>query len=97
LENQIREWKESWRDEHLQWICGFANSQGGVLEIGRNDKGEVIDLIDAARLLEILPNKIRNATGVLADVDIRNENGKQYIAITVKPYPAPVTCRTYWC
>ena len=37
-ENQNIEWKRSWRDEYLKWICGFANAQGGVLEIGRNDQ-----------------------------------------------------------
>lgn len=30
-EHQVLEWKESWRDEHLKWICGFANAQGGML------------------------------------------------------------------
>lgn len=29
LENQNTEWKQSWRDEYLKWICGFANAQGG--------------------------------------------------------------------
>ena len=36
-ESQQVEWKESWRDEYLKWICGFANAEGGVLVIGRND------------------------------------------------------------
>ena len=30
-ETQNVEWKRSWRDEYLAWICGFANAQGGVL------------------------------------------------------------------
>ena len=34
IENQHIEWKESWRDEYLKWVCAFANAQGGVLEIG---------------------------------------------------------------
>jgi len=72
-------------------ICGFANAQGGMLEIGRNDKGATIGLTDAAKLMEVLPNKIRNATGVLADVDIHDDGDKQYIVITVKSYPSPVT------
>lgn len=38
-EGQRTEWKESWRDELLRWVCGFANAEGGVLVIGRNDKG----------------------------------------------------------
>ena len=28
-ESQNIEWKESWRDEYLKWVCGFANAQGG--------------------------------------------------------------------
>ena len=46
-ESQNVEWKSSWRDEHLKWICGFANAQGGILEIGRNDCGEVVGVSDA--------------------------------------------------
>ena len=40
-ENQNVEFKESWRDEYVKWLCGFANAQGGKLYIGINDKGEV--------------------------------------------------------
>lgn len=32
-ETQNIEWKQSWRDEHLQWICAFANTEGGTLKI----------------------------------------------------------------
>ena len=35
-ENQNIEWKESWRDEYLKWICGFANATGGKIYIGMN-------------------------------------------------------------
>lgn len=42
LENQSIEWKESWRDEYLKWICGFANAQGGVLEIGSKPHNPLI-------------------------------------------------------
>ncbi|MDR1993228.1 MAG: ATP-binding protein [Nitrososphaerota archaeon] len=51
------EWKESWRDKYLQWICGFANAQNGRLEIGRNNKGIVVGLTDTKRYLEKLPIK----------------------------------------
>ncbi|MFM7863653.1 MAG: helix-turn-helix domain-containing protein, partial [Planctomycetaceae bacterium] len=35
-ESQHTEWKTSWRDDLLRWICGFANADGGTLIIGRN-------------------------------------------------------------
>ena len=41
-EHQQVEWKESWRDEYLKWLCGFANADGGVLVIGRDDQGKPI-------------------------------------------------------
>ena len=28
-ESQSIEYKQSWRDEYLKWICGFANAIGG--------------------------------------------------------------------
>ncbi len=52
METQNIEYKESWRDDYLKWICGFANAQGGTLCIGKNDKGEVVGVEDAKRLLE---------------------------------------------
>ena len=42
-ESQNIEHKESWRDECLKWICGFANAQGGSIFIGGNDKKEVVE------------------------------------------------------
>ena len=44
-ESQNIEWKESWRDEYLKWICGFANAQGGKIYIGTNDDGTVIGIL----------------------------------------------------
>lgn len=34
-EHQHIEWKQSWRDDALRGICGFANAEGGVMVIGR--------------------------------------------------------------
>ena len=40
-ESQNIEHKESWRDEYLKWICGFANAQGGRVYIGVDDDRQV--------------------------------------------------------
>ena len=43
-EAQNIEWKSSWRDEYLAWICGFANAQGGVSAADRRVRvGGVIE------------------------------------------------------
>lgn len=90
-ENQTTEFKQSWRDEYLKWICGFANAAGGVVEIGRNDQGEAVGVDDAAKLLKDLPNKIRDMLGIVPAVDLVHENGKKLVRITVEPYPYPVS------
>jgi predicted HTH transcriptional regulator len=47
-ENQNIEWKESWHNDHFKWICGFANAQGGVLFIGKDDDGSVKHLANGS-------------------------------------------------
>jgi ATP-dependent DNA helicase RecG len=85
-ESQNIEWKESWRDEYLKWICGFANAKGGKIIIGKNDNGEIVGVAKAKRLMEEIPNKIQTQLGIICDVDLKEENGKDYIEIDVKPY-----------
>ena len=90
-ENQNVEWKRSWRDEYLKWICGFANAQGGVLEIGRNDRGEVVGVKNVLQLLEDVPNKIQALLGIVVEVNLKSEGGAEYLEIVVDPYPNPIS------
>ena len=90
-ESQLVEWKETWRDEYLKWICGFANAQGGVLEIGRNDRGEVIGVKDVLRLLEEIPNKALASLGIVVDVNLKIESEREYLQIVVEPYPNAIS------
>jgi len=89
-ESQNVEWKESWRDEYLKWICGFANAQGGRIYIGTNDNGTVIGVADNKKLLEDIPNKIQTTLGIVADVNLLSEGGKDYLEIVVNPSNFPV-------
>ena len=98
METQNIEYKESWRDEYLKWICGFANAQGGTLYIGMNDNGEVVGVDNAKRLLEEIPNKVSNILGLVVGVNILNENGKNYLSIEVPPCSVPISFRgQYYC
>jgi len=91
-EKQNVEWKSDWKDEYLAWICGFANAQGGVLMIGVDDSGKPVGLRGARKLLTDLPNKIRNALGVVVDVNLR-EGPPEYIEIDVPRYPVPISSK----
>ena len=76
-EQQNIEWKESWRDEYLKWICGFANAQGGKLYIGCDDSGKVVGVSDSKKLMEDIPNKIRDAMGIVVDVNRLTEGDRE--------------------
>jgi len=49
-ETQNVEYKSSWRDEFLRWICGFANAQGGTLFIGKDDNGNVVEQVKILKI-----------------------------------------------
>ncbi len=88
-EHQSIEWKESWRDEYLRWICGFANASGGTLVIGKTNDGISLGVKDSGKLLEGIPNKVRDILGILVDVNLRCEQGAELVEIVVEPYPYP--------
>ena len=90
-EHQQLEWKESWRDEHLKWVCAFANSEGGTLVIGRNDEGNAVGLPQARKLLEDLPNKVGDLLGVVVQVNLRTEGGHAVLELVTTAYPTPIS------
>ena len=90
-EHQHVEWKSTWRDEYLKWICGFANAEGGVLVIGKDDAGRVVGVANSKKLLEDIPNKIRDVLGIVADVHLAEEQGEELIEIRVSPYLSPIS------
>ena len=60
-ETQNIEFKTSWRDEYIKWLCGFANAEGGKLIIGKKDNAEVAGIKNAKKLMEDLlmtPDKL---------------------------------------
>lgn len=92
-EHQNIEWKESWHTDYFKWICGFANAQGGTLFIGIDDKGKTKNLDNAKKLLEDLPNQVRDLLGLMVDVNLHAEKGDDFLEIIVEPYPFPISLR----
>lgn len=90
LESQNIEYKSTWKDEYLKWVCGFANAQGGKIYIGKNDEGNVVGLKDVKKILEELPNKITSTLGIVVDINLLNESEKAYIEINIEAQPNPV-------
>lgn len=85
MESQSIEYKKTWRDEYLKWICAFANTEGGKLYIGIDDNGNVCGVDDPYKLSEDIPNKIRNTMGLICTVNLLNN----YLSTT------PIQIRIY--
>lgn len=92
-EQQNIEYKQSWHDDYLKWVCGFANAQGGVIFIGKDDNGNVVGVAESKKLMDDIPNKIRNAMGITVEVNLHEQGGNYFIEIITLPYYVPISLR----
>ena len=91
-ESQTVEYKQNWHNEYLKVVSAFANSSGGVLYIGLDDQGKSFGLKNVKKLLEDIPNTIRNKLGILPSVELDRKNRKDIIKISILPSSVPVSC-----
>lgn len=90
-EQQNIEFKQSWHDDYLKWVCGFANAQGGIIFIGKNDNGIVVGVDDYKKLMDEIPNKIKNSMGITGEVNLHEATGKYFIEIKTQSYSVPIS------
>ncbi|MBA4259801.1 MAG: transcriptional regulator [Chitinophaga sp.] len=92
-EQQNIEYKQSWHDDYLKWVCGFANAHGGVIFIGKDDGGKVVGIADYKKLMDEIPNKVKDLMGILVDANLHEEKGLYYLEIITQPYAVPISLR----
>lgn len=92
-EKQNIEYKLNWHEDYLKWICGFSNAQGGIIYIGKDDHGNVVGIDGYKRLMDDLPNIVRNAMGISVEVNLHVENEKYFIEIIVNPSSVAISLR----
>ena len=92
-ESQNVEYKRSWQDEYLKWVCGFANAKGGTIWIGIDDDKSVRGVLGSKKLMEDIPNKIKDTLGLVVDVALVKKQKKDVLKITVPISDFPVAYR----
>jgi len=92
MESETEEWKESWRKEYLASICAFANKNGGTMILGKTDKGKIVGVSNPKKMLEEIPNTVRNVLRFSPEVHAVTENGKTIIVVRVEPQKKAVDC-----
>lgn len=90
-ESQNIEFKSDWKDEHLKAISAFANCMGGKLFIGLNNRGKPVSLKNINKLLEDIPNIIRNKLGIIPTVELNKTDNDEFISIIIKPFSVPIS------
>jgi ATP-dependent DNA helicase RecG len=93
-EDSNTEFKREYTADIKKEVIAFANSGGGVIYVGRDDKGNPYPLSDIDETLTQITNSVRD--GILPDVTmfVGYETGKDGIVVTVregthKPYFLP--------
>lgn len=90
-ESQHIEFKLVWKDDFLKNVCAFANAEGGTLNIGINDKGEITGVDNSNKLVETLPNIINQKLGIVPAIYIENIEEKRVVKIIVSPSSVPIS------
>lgn len=90
-ESQHTELKRQWKDDWLKWISAFANAQGGVLMLGYDDDGTPVGLDNCAKLLEDIPNKVRDVLGMVIGLRLVQHGKLQTLHLDVPAYPYPIS------
>jgi len=90
-ESQNIEFKESWKDDHLKYLAGFANTDGGTLYIGINDKGIVKGIAKDKELLENIPQKAKSILGMYINIYLKQEGNNKFLEIIIPRYDMPIS------
>lgn len=91
LESHLVEFKREWKDEFLKEVCAFANSDGGTIFIGMDKNGNPIGVKNPEKLLEDLPNKIRDVLSMTVIVKLEEIESKKIIRLEVPSSRIPVS------
>ena len=53
----------------------------------------MVGVADYKKLMDDIPNKIKNAMGITAEVNLHEEKGKHFVEIITPPYSVPISLR----
>lgn len=90
-ENEYSELKSELTKEIKKEIVAFANTKGGTIYIGVNDKGEIIGLKNAEKNMESLSGMIREGIksdlSLYTNIEIKEIDNKQIIVLKIMSAP----------
>ena len=64
-----------------------------MIYIGKDDNGNIVGVDDYKRLMDDIPNKIKNSMGITVEVNLQHENENYFIEIVTHSYSVPISLR----
>lgn len=88
-ENEMVEFKSSFNDEVITSLVAFANTKGGTVYIGVNDKSEAKGINVGKETIQSWVNEIKNKTtpSIIPSSEIYMYNDRTVVALSVIEYP----------
>lgn len=82
-ESETVEFKESFSRDALESLSAFANTRGGVVLVGVNDKGAVLGTKTEQSVLKDMANQIDQGTGLQPSIKATKVDGENIVVIQV--------------
>lgn len=91
-EGETLEFKERWNEAALQTVAAFANTQGGILLVGVDNKGQVVGWRGGEKQLRAIADEI-TALRVQPSISEQDHGGHRVLVVEVAKAPIHVACR----
>ncbi len=95
-ESAALEFKSSFDRQVIETLSAFANSKGGTVLVGVNDRGKITGTQFGTETGQQWVNQVKSATAptIIPDVEAVTIDGKIIVKITIAEYPIkPVSCK----
>ena len=83
------EFKSSFNIEVIETLVAFANSKGGSVYIGINDKRKIVGITLNKETVQQLVNEVKSKTApiLIPDAEVSEFEGKQVLQLSIQEYP----------
>lgn len=90
-ETDVLEFKENLNESFYKNISAFANTKGGMIILGADNKGNIKGIDPSNKFLEDLTNRIVNKLSIYPDVAAIDMKGKRAMAVNLARSSYPVS------
>ena len=85
------EFKENLNESFYKNISAFANTKGGMIILGADNRGDIKGIDPSGKFLEDLTNRIVNKLSIYPDIAAIDMKGKRAIAVNIAHSSYPVS------